>query len=62
MIEVAQEIRPAPFTTIVGRHTHGSDHEHDRTGSHPQPGLVHVSLRTSKRCAAYARGRHAASL
>ncbi|HKT98921.1 MAG TPA: hypothetical protein VJS30_20725 [Paraburkholderia sp.] len=55
VIQVTQEICPAPFTAIVSGNAHCRDHEHDRTDSHTQPGLVHVSLRTYTPIAALVR-------
>ncbi|MFX1676496.1 hypothetical protein PWR63_30305 [Paraburkholderia sp. A2WS-5] len=44
VIQIAQQIGPAPFATVVGSDTHCSNDKHDRAHSHAQPGLVHATL------------------
>ncbi|MEM5423559.1 MULTISPECIES: hypothetical protein [Paraburkholderia] len=51
VIEIAQQIGPAPFAPIVSGDTNCGYYEHDRAGSHTQPGRVHVSLLGSMRIA-----------
>ena len=51
VIEVAQQLGPAPFAPVVSGDTNCGYYEHDRAGSHTQPGLVHVSLPGSMRIA-----------
>ncbi|MCP3717667.1 hypothetical protein [Paraburkholderia sp. CNPSo 3281] len=51
VIEIAQQIGPAPFAPVVSGDTNCGYYEHDRAGSHTQPGLVHVSLLGSMRIA-----------
>lgn len=58
VIKVTQDICTAPFPAIVSSNAHCRNHEHNRTDSHTQPGLVHVSLRTYTPIAALVRWAH----
>lgn len=53
VVEIAQQIGPAPFAPVVSGDTNCGYHKHDRAGSHTQPGLVHVSLLRSMRIATH---------